>query len=171
MHFLCSTLEGGQVFPLTNMSSYETKITSNGIGKPVQRKIKTKTAMKTLQKTSVALLLVCGGAVQVQAAPLVYAIYDASQANWNAEADWQAVGPQYSNLGTGFSMSLPSGLSFDVSTDDGRLERRDQGSGWLGNFNDQEPLLRKARGEAPIVITFDAPVRAFGTQVQNDIWA
>lgn len=126
--------------------------------------------MKTLKTTSAAVLLVCGGSLGSFAVPLVDAIYAPSAVDWSETANWQNAGPQYSNLGNSFSMSLPSGLSFDVSTDDGRLERRDQGTGWLGNFDSNEALIRKARGSAPIEITFDAPVCAFGTQVQNDIW-
>ena len=126
--------------------------------------------MKTLKKTSTAVLLVCGGVLNSQASPLVQAVYDVSAVDWSQTADWQNAGPEYTNLGNSFSMALAGGLSFDVFTDDGRLERRNQGSSWLGDFGTNDPLLRKARGSAPIEITFSSPICAFGTQVQNDVW-
>ena len=126
--------------------------------------------MKTLKKSSASVLLVCGGVLSSHASPLVQAFYNASEVNWSESANWQNAGPEYANLGNNFNMTLPSGLSFDVFTDDGRLERRDQGNGWLGSFLPNDSLLRKAKGSAPIEITFSAPICAFGTQVQNDIW-
>ena len=126
--------------------------------------------MKTLKRSSAAAVLVCGSILSSQAIPVVQAIYGASAVQWSESANWQNAGPEYTNLGASFAMLLPSGLSFDVYTDDGRLERRDQGNGWLGSFLPNDPLLRKARGAEPIEITFSAPICAFGTQVQNDIW-
>ena len=126
--------------------------------------------MKTLKNSSAAAALICGSILSSQASPLVQAIYSASDVNWSESANWQVAGHEYANLGSSLNMTLPSGLSFDVATDDGRLERRDQGSGWLGSFLPNDSLLRKARGSEPIEITFSAPVCAFGTQVQNDIW-
>ena len=126
--------------------------------------------MKTLKNSSAAAALICGSILSSQASPLVQAIYSASDVSWSESANWQVAGPEYANLGSSLNMTLPSGLSFDVATDDGRLERRDQGSGWLGSFLPNDSLLRKARGSEPIEITFSAPVCAFGTQVQNDIW-
>ena len=126
--------------------------------------------MKMLKKSSAAAAIVCGSILSSQASPLVQAIYDASVVAWSESANWQNAGPEYTNLGANFAMALPSGLTFDVDTGDGRLERRDQGNGWLGSFLLNDSLLRKARGAEPIELTFSAPICAIGTQVQNDIW-
>jgi len=61
---------------------------------------------------------------------------------------------------------LPSG---------GNLQRVDQNNGWAGNFAPGTPLLWNQNetlinGVATITVTFDAPVRGAGVQIQPDVY-
>jgi hypothetical protein len=88
----------------------------------------------------------------------------------DGQVDWGTRGAQYtavdntSTVGTGIA-----GVTAVVSkTSAGAFERRNQGSGWGGNFTTGDALLWTNGTSGPLVLTFNQAIAGFGLQLQSD---
>jgi PEP-CTERM motif len=83
--------------------------------------------------------------------------------------DWGALGPEFSPVPNPFTTPVPGIAGLDITGSEqpgfGFL-RLDQDSGWTGNFGAGEALLWTFAG-GPVDFTFDAPISAFGAQIQS----
>ncbi len=90
--------------------------------------------------------------------------------------DWGQLGASFTLVPSGTNVVSNNGLSATVADtvgSDSDLERRDQGDGWFGSFAPGERLLFTGiPGNIPqpgsIFISFAAPVRAAGAQIQGN---
>lgn len=89
----------------------------------------------------------------------------------NDSIDWGQLGPTGTVLTSPQLVTSTGGLGATV-TSLGDLERRDEGSGWAGNFTIGDHLLWDQGIANPdsITITFDQAVRGFGAQIQADFF-
>lgn len=84
---------------------------------------------------------------------------------------WGVLGGSSTTVANPFTISVPgvSGLDVTVSQAGQSLfERRDQGSGWNGNFAPGEKLLWSRGSYGPMTFLFDQDIAGFGTQIQRD---
>ena len=87
--------------------------------------------------------------------------------------DWGVLGAPFSNPGNPFNVLSNGGLSIDVSKPSGgSFERRDQNTGWSGNFAPGAKLLWTNNTVGPAaVMTFGGQgVSAAGAQIQRDLF-
>jgi hypothetical protein len=88
--------------------------------------------------------------------------------------DWANAGAEFQNLAPSFDLPVTAGLSLTVSSPSGFIERRDQGSGWMGCMDSGESLLWKHEGfdlvTEPLTVSFSTPVIAVGANIQNDAY-
>ena len=82
--------------------------------------------------------------------------------------DWSGFGPDFTTVPSGSTINSNMGLTVTVSMPSGDFERRDQGTGWGGNFAPGDPLLWTANNPGPMEIAFATPVAAAGAQIQRD---
>lgn len=83
---------------------------------------------------------------------------------------WTVLGPEYSQVLVPFTTSVDGipGVTATIWTPGTVLERRDQSSGWNGDFTIGEALLWNRSAGGPMHFTFSAPVSQFGTNIQRD---
>lgn len=82
--------------------------------------------------------------------------------------DWGQFGSSLTVVTDPVNGTTNLGLDFSLNNPNGDLERRDQGSGWSGNFAPGDELIWTANTPGPIVIDFISPVSAIGAQIQRD---
>ena len=88
----------------------------------------------------------------------------------NDSVSWDQLGPAFTTVASPASVTSVNGLSMTVS-DGGTLERRDQGSGWTGNFTFLDQLLWNQDNGNPItVVDLSAPISGAGAQIQSDVY-
>jgi len=96
--------------------------------------------------------------------------------------DWRQLGAAFKVLQgpqTVVSKGLKAVVANPVSDhpSGGNLQRLDQNNGWAGNFAPGTPLLWNQNANDPffgistITVTFDAPVRGAGVQIQPDFYS
>jgi len=83
--------------------------------------------------------------------------------------DWSVLGPEFTTVTNPFSItSTSTSRNATVSQTSGSFGRRDQSTGWGGNFGIGEELLWTEGGNGPMSITFDALVSGAGSQIQRN---
>jgi hypothetical protein len=88
----------------------------------------------------------------------------------NDSVSWGQLGLAFTTVSSPASVTSANGLSMTVS-DGGTLERRDQGSGWAGNFTNFDQLLWNQDNGNPItVVDLSAPIGGAGAQIQSDVY-
>ena len=108
-------------------------------------------------------------ASQVQATPVF--VDSRAALNGNDFIDWGAAGPEFTVLASPFTIPTNLGMTATVSTSNGtNLERRDQGSGWGGNFAPGDHLIWNQDAGGDIVVNFGMGVFGVGAQVQADFF-
>ncbi|MDW8105680.1 MAG: PEP-CTERM sorting domain-containing protein, partial [Armatimonadota bacterium] len=89
----------------------------------------------------------------------------------NDYVDWGVLGPAFTVVSNPVTLSSNGGLSVTVSKITwGPFERRDQGSGWAGNFAPSDRLLWTRNEVGPMEIEFASPVFGAGAQIQADVF-
>jgi hypothetical protein len=85
--------------------------------------------------------------------------------------DWGALGGDFTFVPSPFSIASVGATSTATVTNpsDG-FERRDQGTGWAGNFAPGDRLLWTRNTAGPMQIDFSSPVSAAGAQIQADVF-
>jgi hypothetical protein len=82
--------------------------------------------------------------------------------------DWSTLGGSGATVTSGTSLGV-GGRTMTVTTSTGLdMERRDQGSGWSGNFASGDRLLWTSGANGPMTFTFDQLVSGFGTNIQSN---
>jgi hypothetical protein len=121
---------------------------------------------KLLFGAALGALMVAGGA---QAAPVL--VTSAGALGQNDTIDWSQLGPAFTVVPSGASVTSTGGLSATVTSAGGQFERRDQSTGgWSGNFAPGTPLLWDQQRGPDITITFATPVRGAGAQIMADFF-
>jgi MYXO-CTERM domain-containing protein len=89
----------------------------------------------------------------------------------NGTINWSSAGPNFGVLGNPITVPVSGipGLQAVVSQASGLMERRDQGTGFPGNFGPGEPLLFTNNG-GPVTLNFNNPVQGFGSQIQSGLY-
>jgi len=84
--------------------------------------------------------------------------------------DWTVLGGSTAIVANPASIAVSGigGLTVSLSEQPGSFERRDQGSGWGGNFGNGEALLWTGAGLGPMTFLFSGDITGFGAQVQSD---
>lgn len=89
----------------------------------------------------------------------------------NDFVDWATLGPYGTVVSNPFTTSSNGGLSMTVSKPtSGPFERRDQSTGWWGNFAPGDALLWTRDEVGPMEIVFANPVLGAGAQIQRDAY-
>ena len=84
----------------------------------------------------------------------------------NDVVDWGGLGPTFAVVSNPFNINSAGGVGLTVSQSSGSFERRDQGSGWGGNFTDGNVLLWTQGDNAhPMTIAFNSAIRGVGFQI------
>jgi hypothetical protein len=88
----------------------------------------------------------------------------------NGNLDWGVLGGQFTVVTNPFTIPVPgiAGLTITGSKGAGSFERRDQNSGWAGNFGPGEELLWTRGLSGPMTFVFNNPIAGFGAQIQQD---
>lgn len=83
----------------------------------------------------------------------------------NDLVDWGQLGPDSTVVLNSFIATSTGGISLTVSQASGDFERRDQPTGWGGNFTDGFVLLWTGGSRAPVDIAFATLIRGVGFQI------
>lgn len=83
----------------------------------------------------------------------------------NDLVDWGQLGPDFTVVSNPFVATSTGGISLTVSEASGSFERRDQPTGWFGNFTDGFTLLWTGGANAPVDIAFGTAIRGVGFQI------
>jgi hypothetical protein len=86
----------------------------------------------------------------------------------NDMIDWGQFGLDFTPVANGSAGVSNGGINFTVSGGGQNLERRDQGTGWAGNFAAGDELIWTANGPGPLSIIFSTGVSGAGAQIQQD---
>jgi hypothetical protein len=122
--------------------------------------------LKNLTLSIIASGILLTGAAQAS----VTLVTSSSALGANDSISWTQLGPAFTVLTGPQAVTSTGGLAATVTSAGNTLERRDQGSGWAGNFANGAPLLW-TRGVGPdITLSFAAPVYGAGAQFQADIF-
>jgi len=125
--------------------------------------------MRTTVHTFLKMTALGTGLLAIQAKALVFVTE--SQLAANDLVTWGQLGALYATVPTGSVALSTNLLSVTVSTSNATaMERRNQGSGWAGNFASGDHLLWNAHGGGDLVFDFAAAIFGAGTQVQNDFF-
>ena len=86
--------------------------------------------------------------------------------------DWGLFGPTFTTVADPSNINSNNGIiTATVSMPSGNyFERRDEGSGWVGNFAPSDRLLWTNLDNGPMVISFDRPVNGAGAQIMADFY-
>ena len=86
--------------------------------------------------------------------------------------DWGVLGPNRTLVADPFTILSQSGaLTATVLNPSGSFERRDQSTGWSGNFASGDRLLwTRSDSVGPMVIAFDQGVFGAGAQIQSGVF-
>jgi hypothetical protein len=84
--------------------------------------------------------------------------------------DWGALGAENTVVPSPTTTGVPgiAGLNATVSEASGSLERRNQNSGWAGNFTNGDRLLWTTTRGGPLTILFNSSVFAVGANYMTD---
>jgi hypothetical protein len=110
-------------------------------------------------------ILAAAGLTAAQPAYAVDAIWDGSGSN--DSVSWGQLGSTGTVVASGTTATSTNGLIVTLTDSSGPMERRDQGSGWNGDFALGEQLLWNQQFGS-ITISFASPVSAAGAQIQGD---
>lgn len=90
--------------------------------------------------------------------------------NPNDKVNWGQLGPNNTYVNSPLSVSSAGGLAFAV-TDPGNFIRKDQGTGWNGNFNNGDQLIFGAGYQNSItVVSLSHPISGAGAQIMPDYY-
>lgn len=86
--------------------------------------------------------------------------------------DWGALGPEFLGVAQPFTITSVGALETATVTQVGSpwFERRNQGSGWGGNFLPGENLLWSQGANGPVTLQFATPVFGVGMQIQANFY-
>jgi hypothetical protein len=87
----------------------------------------------------------------------------------NDMIDWGQLGPPFTQIDGSAPWTSMLGAT-GVASDSGALERRDEGSGWIGVFNLRDHLLWNQDNGNAIDIHFNTPISLGGAQIQDDFF-
>lgn len=127
--------------------------------------------MKHLKQLMVLGSLLCTMAVSIPSTALAVPtlVTDRGTLGGNDFIDWSGFGPTSTPVVSGSSIvSNGGGITVTVTNPLGDFERRDQGSGWSGNFAPGDSLLWTANNFGSMTIEFTNPVFGAGAQIQVD---
>lgn len=85
----------------------------------------------------------------------------------NDSVGWGQLGPSFTTVNSGTTATSVGGMVVTLTDSAPPMERRDEGSGWAGNFASGEQLLWNQLFGS-ITINFASPVSAAGAQIQSD---
>ena len=89
----------------------------------------------------------------------------------NQSFDWADLGFSFTVVPDPFALSSDVGFyTATVLNPSGNIERRDQGTGWAGNFAPGDALIWTQDTNGPLDITFNAGVFGAGAQIQRDAY-
>ena len=126
------------------------------------------TLARALSTTAAALLLATGAQAQTT--------FITSEGAFGAPGGtifWGALGGDFTNVANPFTIGVTGipGKTADVSQAvQTSFQRRDQGTGWAGNFQNGDQLLWTAGANGPMSLLFNTAISAFGTQIQTDFF-
>ena len=84
--------------------------------------------------------------------------------------DWSTAGAEFSNPSNPFTIMSTMGDTLTVSEASNTFERRNQSTGWAGNFASGDALLWTGGSNGPVTITFGTPVSGAGAQIMSDFF-
>lgn len=85
--------------------------------------------------------------------------------------DWGGLGPALTVVADPFVLASNGGTRMLTGNNpSGVFERRDQNTGWNGNFAPGDKLLWTQDTVGPMELSFDAPVMGAGAQIQRDLF-
>jgi len=89
----------------------------------------------------------------------------------NGNLSWGVLGTD-GTVANPFTLPVPGagGMNMTVSQMSNNFQRRDQGTGFGGNFADGEQLLWTQGSNAPVTFDFSSGIAGFGTQIQANFW-
>ena len=104
-------------------------------------------------------------------ASTVLASSEATVAN-DGLVNWGALGVDGTIINNPFTIAVPgvSGLQMTVGQQQNAFERRDQGTGWGGNFAEGEQVLWSSGSNAPMTFEFSDGISGFGAQIQSNFY-
>lgn len=83
--------------------------------------------------------------------------------------DWAALGSAFTTVGNPFTAATTvPGLNVTVGMPSSNFERRDQGTGWSGNFAPGDALLWTRGAAGPISLSFSSLIAGAGANIQAD---
>ena len=85
----------------------------------------------------------------------------------NDEILWSQLGVEFTSIASPADVVSTGGLSATVTDSNGNMERRDQGTSWVGGFPNGATLLWNA-GAGTLTIDFDQAVMGFGALISSD---
>lgn len=106
------------------------------------------------------------GTVFASTAQAVTFVTDRTALGANDSVDWGSLGSEFTTVGSPFSITSSGGTNLDVSLSSGSFQRRDQSSGWSGNFAPGDALLWTQGNLGPLEIDFSTAVSGAGAQIQ-----
>ncbi len=84
--------------------------------------------------------------------------------------DWGDLGSNFTTIVDPATILSDDGLQATVENPGGQFERRNQGTGWAGNFANGDALLWTKNTGGPMSITFNTPVFGAGAQIQSNFY-
>jgi len=117
--------------------------------------------MKTIAFVSIAV----AGPTAASTAAIVLAPTRASLSA-NDFVSWGQFGPAFTSVPAPFSATSNLGMTV---TGTPPVERRDQGTGWAGNFNPAEQLIF-ITSDSTLTLAFETPVSATGFNIQGNTY-
>lgn len=120
-----------------------------------------------MRKAMIAVLL--AAAAIPTTADATTTLWDGSGAN--DSISWGQLGPAFTNVSPGTSVTSTGGINATVTDDTGgQMQRRDQDNGWSGSFAAGTQLLWNQDSVGAIIINFLTPVAAAGSLIQSDFY-
>lgn len=97
-------------------------------------------------------------------------VTDASTLGANDQISWAQLGSAFTPVASPAAVVSDGGLSVTATSAGGVFERRDQDTGWTGNFPAGEALLWTQYVGPDITLTFASPVFGAGARIQSDYY-
>lgn len=88
----------------------------------------------------------------------------------NDNFDFGQFGPTFTVLPNVISGTTTMGMTINIASSSSNMERRDQGNGWSGNFNNGDALMWSRDNFSVMTFNFANPVYGAGVQIQNDLF-
>jgi hypothetical protein len=115
----------------------------------------------------ITLLVLVGCASTASAVPIL--VISRGALGGNDFYDWGTLGPPFTVVADPFNIASNSGgVIATVNNPSGAIERRNQNTGWSGNFAPGDELLWTQDSPGPLSIGFNVPVFGVGAQIQRD---